>query len=178
MSATISPSAVLLRLGGVEGQHLAQRRTHLGIGFEGNPLPLAEFFPLQLQAQFEEEELFEDQSLLRRCSPGLKLAHRGSRLGEVRPAQSIFAAGQLQTAAKGLGEGLRDAPFQFLQHPVDDPALPAGSQLVAQSFVDRRDPAHLQQLGLFVVVVVGQDFHLRLDHFEAVAAARRLHFPV
>ena len=96
----------------------------------------------------------------------------------MRPPQCIFAAGQVQTAANCLGESLGDAAFQILQQPVNDTALPSGSQLVAQGFVHRCDAAHFQQLGLFIVVVIGQDFHLRLDHFEAVAAARRLDFPV
>ena len=178
MSATISPKRVLLRLGGVEGQHLAQRRAHRIIGFEGNALPLAKFLPLQLQAQFEVEELFENQPLLRRRSPGLELAHRGSRLGKVRPAQCVFAAGQLQTAAQRLGQGFGDAALQFFQQPPDDPPLPTRGQFVAQGLVDRRDAAHLQQLGLVIVVVVGQHFHLRLDHFEAVAAAGGFHFSV
>ena len=162
----------------MKGQHLAQRGAYRFIGLEGDTLPLAKFLPLQLQAEFEVEELLKNQPLLRRRSPGLELAHGGSRFRKVRPAQCIFAAGQLQAAAQRRGQGLGDATLQFFQHSPDDAPLPARCQFVAQGFIDGRDAAHFQQLGLIVVVVVGQDFHLRLNHFETIAAAGSLDFSV
>ena len=52
------------------------------------------------------------------------------------------------------------------------------ASLLPNDSIDGGDAAYFQQLGLLVVVVVGQHFHLRLDHFETIAAAGSLHLSV
>jgi hypothetical protein len=57
--------------------------------------------------------------------------------------------------------------LQFLEQIVDGAAKPARSETAtAQRFVDGSDPADFEQPALLVMMIVGQDFELRLDHLE------------
>ena len=56
----------LLRGGGMEGQHLADRLAHLVGGRKGDAGAFAHAAALEFQAQLEKEQLFKDQAAVRR----------------------------------------------------------------------------------------------------------------
>jgi hypothetical protein len=67
----------------------------------------------------------------------------------------------------------------FEEQVVDGSANPArGEAAAAERFVDGGDAADFEEAGLLVVEVVGEDFELRLDHFEVARRAARLDLAV
>ena len=177
---------LLLRAGGVKRQYLPQRGAHPVVRRKRYAGLLPRLTPLQLQSQFQKEQLFKDQTLLRRCLAGGE--HRHGRAGrrEVRLAQCAAAARQPEPCQHCLRQGLRDrlcaARLQIVQQRVHHPAQPARVQPVAaQRLINRGNAAGLQQFAVRVVRVgdgLRQNLNLRLDHLEAAPRARGLDLAV
>ncbi len=80
--------------------------------------------------------------------------------------QRRIARGHAEPFQHGGGQRFRNAAAQLAEKREELAAQPARAELgAAEGLVDGRDAAHLQAGELFGRL--GQDFKLRLDHFEA-----------
>ena len=92
----------LLGGGGVEGEDLLEGAADLVVGEEGGAFALAEFFSFEFEAEFQVEELLEDEAAVGGGAGGHEVRHGGSGFGEVDGAEG-FEAGR---AGRGVGTGL------------------------------------------------------------------------
>ncbi len=83
----------LLRGRGMEGKHLADGFAHLVVGGEGDALALFHAPALELEAQLEKEEFFEDEPAVRGSREALQLRKRRAFKREMNFAERSFAAG-------------------------------------------------------------------------------------
>ena len=109
---------------------------------------------------------------------GLELCDRGSSGREVDVAEGLMAIGQVEALEDGGREGFRESGgFELVENVPDDAANPAGGEAAAaQGFIDGGDAADFEEAveGGFVVVALGKDLKLRLDHLEAASGAGSL----
>ena len=102
---------------------------------------------LQLQSQFEKEQLLENETELRRSPRRLERGKAFAGIGPVGTPERLEARNQPEAAANRRRNGIGKIGIERLQRRVDNPAEPAGRQ-PARTLVDGYDPAHFQRMPL------------------------------
>ncbi len=151
---------------------------HAVVDGEGDAGLRAHLAALQLQPELKKEQLFENQADVRRGTRLLQPDEALADLGPMRLPEGTSAIDELHAPTHGRRNRIGKVRGQVLQHAVNHPAKPARSEAaVARSLVDGHDAAHLERLPLLLVATalrfggVVQDFELRLQNLEAMAAA-------
>ena len=106
MSVDDLAERALLRGGGMEGQNLANGLAHLVVGGEADAGAFAHAAALELEAEFEKEELFEDEAPVRGCGRALQLRERCAFGRKMNFAQRGFATGQVEAGKHRLRQAL------------------------------------------------------------------------
>ena len=147
MSSTISPRARFCAVVGWKGSTSRMRGADLLVGCEGDAGALAGLAALDFEAEFQEEELFEDEAAVRGRARALELGQRTSRHPGNAPAAATYRAmGKPQPFQHGGGQRFRNAARAARREALKSCAAePARAELgAAQGFIDGRDAAHFQ----------------------------------
>ena len=163
-----------LRGGGFEGEDLFEGFADLVVGDEGGAVAVAEPAAFEFEAEFEVEELFEDEAAVGGGAGGHEVGHGGAGGGEVEGAEGVHAGGDGRRAAEAVGRvfggvgavgptfdaaATNGAPGfgagvgfgEVFEDGPEDAAEPAGGEFAApggfaaEGLVDGDDAAHLEQ---------------------------------
>jgi hypothetical protein len=95
------PEDAFLRGGGMEGEDLLDGFAHGGAGGEGGANALAHAAALEFEAEFEVEELLEDEAAVRGGGGGHQLEHGRAGFGEVDGLEGFEARGKAEASIAG-----------------------------------------------------------------------------
>jgi len=183
----------LLCGGGAEGKDLLDGGADVCIGGEGDALAVAQAFALEFEAEFEVEELLEDEALLGGGAEALQVGEQRSGGWEVGVAQGLEAGWEAEAAQHGDGEDLfeRRALRELFEDLPEHAARPLGAEFrapgggAAERLVDGDNAADFEHGTERVGVGSGgvrqwwEEFELGLDHLVAAGLrARRLYLAV
>ena len=150
------------------------------VDLEGDASLCAHLAAFEFQTEFQEEEFFKDEPDVRRRARRLQLGQALTDLGPVRLPEGASPLDQPHASTDHGRDRVGNVGSEALQHAVNHATKPARSDpAVAGGFVDGHDAPDLERLPLLLVhaAVTGrrrrivQDLELRLDDFEAMAAA-------
>src|SRR6185437_14427088 len=99
----------LLCGGGMKGKHLADGFADAVVGGEGNAGPFAHAAALELEAEFEEEQLFEDETAVRGSGEALQLREWRAFQREMSFAERGFSPREIEALQNRKGKTLGNA---------------------------------------------------------------------
>ena len=133
-------------------QNALHGSTYAVVDLEGDAGLRAHLAALELQTEFQEEQLFEDEPDVRRRARRLQLGQALADLGPVRLPEGASAIDQPHASADHGRDRVGNVGSEALQHAVNHATKPARSKpAVAGGFVDGHDAPDLQRLPLLLV---------------------------
>ena len=157
--------------GGMKRQNFLDGLAHAIIGAKSDASFGLLLTPLELQAEFDEEQFFEDQTDVRGRAAGLQVREAFASFGPMHFPEGLARRNQSQALAHGGRNRFRDLRSEIVERFANDAAKPAGGYAALPGrFVDRHDAAHFERRRSFVVRIFGggiaQHLKLRLDDLQ------------